>query len=332
MAEILNDRNLALYEEANRIVGTGVVLSSTGFIKPTPTDDSKVTFTTTTTLFTNPVFAWSYSRETEPEIWYDIVLPEGDDGKQLELTLDQYMEHVGLTESTYVTYKVTVTQTRFLKAEASTVLLNPFPENVLNLAYEFKAGQVVLSWNPAVAINYSNTELKVTTNPLDTWDSLELLPDRGYLWSGKASEFSWARPLNNTYYIFAKHKDVNGIYSYEASSVTFTVTDAIDGDNFKVELESSQGNIFKTDQNWETVISAKVYLAGQDVTSDISASRFKWTRSTYPVLPPSGEYPGSIAEDLAWNNYMLTNPAKSFSVTDMDILQRVTYFCEILSE
>ena len=86
---------------------------------------------------------------------------------------------------------------------------------------------------------------------------------------------------------------------------------------FKVEIISKNGLIFKQG-NVNTVLTAKVYENSKDVTDQLNAAVFKWTRVS--------EDP---AADDAWNTEHFGG-TKSISITTDDVRQRATFFCELV--
>jgi len=87
---------------------------------------------------------------------------------------------------------------------------------------------------------------------------------------------------------------------------------------YKVEIFSTQGKIFKNGEG-ATDLIARVYKGTTDITAEIDANNFKWTRVS--ADPDS---------DIIWNN---TNASgtKQITVTDEDVHNRATFNCEILS-
>jgi phage minor structural protein len=87
---------------------------------------------------------------------------------------------------------------------------------------------------------------------------------------------------------------------------------------YKVEIFSTNGSVFKNGQI-NTVLQARVYQGTEDVTDQIDASRFIWTRIS---SDPAG--------DTAWNNAHSTG-TKSITVTSADVNARATFNCAILA-
>lgn len=90
--------------------------------------------------------------------------------------------------------------------------------------------------------------------------------------------------------------------------------------NYSVTVLSSNGTQFKPGTLWTTVIYARVFYAGRDVTDEIDASRFKWTRVS-PVQPP--------VTDAQWNTAHATG-FKQVEVVAFYPYDKATYLCAIL--
>lgn len=100
-----------------------------------------------------------------------------------------------------------------------------------------------------------------------------------------------------------------------------SVTKSIPAVNYDVELESSNGTIFRVGQATNTTIKARVYRNATEVTDSIPASAFKWTRvSMNPREPPY--------DDATWNN-LYQQGYKQISVGVDDVHARATFFCQI---
>lgn len=88
-------------------------------------------------------------------------------------------------------------------------------------------------------------------------------------------------------------------------------------DSYSVEIVSSQGNIFKNGQIG-TTLYAYVKRGAEDITNQINASNFKWTRSS-----------ADAASDAIWNSEH-AGGVKAIAVTSEDVHIRATFSCEIL--
>lgn len=87
---------------------------------------------------------------------------------------------------------------------------------------------------------------------------------------------------------------------------------------YKLEIISTQGNIFKNGQV-STVLEAHVYHGMYDVTDQFDASKFRWTRVS-----------NDAAGDAAWNQEHFGG-TKSIQVTRDDVYIRATFNCELLN-
>lgn len=92
------------------------------------------------------------------------------------------------------------------------------PSNVVALTAAIKPGLVEIKWTAATDPDYDLTELRLGAS----WAAGTVL------WKGAASTFSWPRPTNGAYTIWAAHRDTSGNYSAAPVSVAVTVTNAID--------------------------------------------------------------------------------------------------------
>lgn len=88
-------------------------------------------------------------------------------------------------------------------------------------------------------------------------------------------------------------------------------------DAYRTEILSTQGSTFKNGVV-DTWIYAVVYKGSRDVTSEIDANRFRWTRIS---ANPEG--------DAKWNAKYFSG-VKEIKITIEDVYQRATFNCEIL--
>lgn len=97
-----------------------------------------------------------------------------------------------------------------------------------------------------------------------------------------------------------------------------TVTNVNDGeDSWKVEVISTNGFVFKKGVI-NTVLKAKVYKGGTDVTDLVDESKFRWTRVS-----------DDSAADKIWNDKYFGG-RKTITITTEDVKNRATFFCEII--
>lgn len=94
-----------------------------------------------------------------------------------------------------------------------------------------------------------------------------------------------------------------------------------DGVEYVVKIESSNGNVFKRGEARRTVLSARVFRNGVEVTDEIPTSGFKWFRQSMDPQP-------APYDDSTWN-YNHSSGFKSVEVSVDDVLARATFTCDI---
>lgn len=156
-----------------------------------------------------------------------------------------------------------------------------------------------------------------------------LLPDKEYIISDKEhpyvmryasstpeSEKQYA-PSSNIISLYIEiYKDENRTKLLDSESI-MVLTDGTDGeDSYRVDVLSSQGNIFKNGQI-ETTLYAKVYRGSEDVTEQINASRFRWRRAS-----------SDVEGDNLWNTRN-AGGVKEITITHEDVQVRASFSCEI---
>ena len=110
-----------------------------------------------------------------------------------------------------------------------------------------------------------------------------------------------------------------GLVYLDAYNAQHEVDSVKDNIVYKVEIISSNGNVFKNGQIFST-LEARVYHGVNDVTATIDANRFRWTRVS-----------DDESGDAAWNSAHFSG-TKSVSITPSDVPIRATFQCSILSE
>lgn len=86
--------------------------------------------------------------------------------------------------------------------------------------------------------------------------------------------------------------------------------------SYKVEILSSDGLMFRNG-TISTVLEARIYRGGVDITSTVDANYFQWTRKS--------NYPDA---DTAWNNTW-AGGRKTINITGQDVNHRATFQCEV---
>jgi hypothetical protein len=108
----------------------------------------------------------------------------------------------------------------------------------------------------------------------------------------------------------------NPVLDTEEISVVF------EGEVYTVEVESSNGNMFRPGQASSTILKARVFKNGNEVTDILPHSVFRWRRvSAIPQLPP--------ADDATWNTAYQSG-YKQITINVDDVYARATFFCEII--
>jgi predicted phage tail protein len=97
----------------------------------------------------------------------------------------------------------------------------------------------------------------------------------------------------------------------------------VDGKQFTLGIESSNGTAFKVGQARTTLLSARLFKNGAEVTEETPAGWFRWRRvSIFPQQPPN--------DDASWNASYATG-FKAVSINVDQVLSRATFFCDVIS-
>jgi len=93
------------------------------------------------------------------------------------------------------------------------------------------------------------------------------------------------------------------------------------GKAYTVEIDSSNGNIFKPGEAMSTTLYGHVYLNGVEVTNDLPDSSFTWKRiSFHERLPPDDDYSWNLSHASGY---------RQVNITADSIEARATYTLEI---
>lgn len=103
------------------------------------------------------------------------------------------------------------------------------------------------------------------------------------------------------------------------NKIESSVNDINKNKMYRVEIISSNGNIFKNG-NINTTLSARVYSWDKNITNEIDASRFIWTRKS-----------NNTESDNLWNTSHFGG-SKEITVTADDVYSRATFNVTILDE
>lgn len=104
---------------------------------------------------------------------------------------------------------------------------------------------------------------------------------------------------------------------------TEEISVVFEGEVYIIEIESSNGTIFRPGFSTSTILSARVFKNGLEITNDLPSSLFRWRRVSYTPQPPPND-------DATWNNDHLSG-YKSITVNVDDVKARATFFCELLT-
>jgi hypothetical protein len=109
----------------------------------------------------------------------------------------------------------------------------------------------------------------------------------------------------------------NPVLDTEEISVVF------EGEVYTVDIESSNGTVFRPGQGSNTVLKARVFKNGAEVTDIIPLSTFRWRRvSGIPQPAPN--------DDATWNTIYQGGGYKQISINVDDVYARATFFCDIV--
>ena len=93
--------------------------------------------------------------------------------------------------------------------------------------------------------------------------------------------------------------------------------------NYTLAIESSNGTVFKAGEYGYTLLRARLFKNGAEVTDETPADWFRWGRSSPIPRPPP-------MDDATWNSLYRTG-YKQVQITSDDVLSRATFFCEVTS-
>jgi hypothetical protein len=103
---------------------------------------------------------------------------------------------------------------------------------------------------------------------------------------------------------------------------SFSFAKAKDAVTYNVVIESSNGDTFRPGGSFQTILIARVFKNDEEVTSQLDATKFRWTRISYYPQPPP-------ADDSTWNQ-TYSSGYKSIVLSISDVWQRATFHCDIL--
>lgn len=123
----------------------------------------------------------------------------------------------------------------------------------------------------------------------------------------------------------------NAVYKNSANGKSYVLTGTPlawqvyleDGQLFQLTVESSNGTTFRVGQSVTTLLKARLFKNGAEVTDVTPTGWFRWRRvSAIPMSPPN--------DDASWNAAYSTG-YRQVAVSVDDVAARATFFCDILS-
>lgn len=97
--------------------------------------------------------------------------------------------------------------------------------------------------------------------------------------------------------------------------------DGASGVAYTVVVSSSNGTVFRVGQGRQTVLSARVFLNGADVTDTLPTTAFTWRRTSVVGRPPPND-------DATWNTQYQSG-YKQVTVSVDDVNSQATFTCDI---
>jgi len=97
----------------------------------------------------------------------------------------------------------------------------------------------------------------------------------------------------------------------------------VDGQLFLLTIESTNGTVFRVGQSTSTLLRARLFKNGAEVTDVTPTGWFRWRRvSALPQAPPN--------DDAAWNALYVTGYTQ-VSINVDSVYARATFFCDVIS-
>lgn len=123
----------------------------------------------------------------------------------------------------------------------------------------------------------------------------------------------------------------NAVYKNTLDGKSYVLTGAplawveylADGQLFLLTIESTNGTIFRVGQNTSTLLKARLFKNGAEVTDVTPEAWFRWRRvSALPQAPPN--------DDATWNASYQSG-YRQISINVDAVYARATFFCDIVS-
>lgn len=123
----------------------------------------------------------------------------------------------------------------------------------------------------------------------------------------------------------------NAVYKNSTDGQSYVLTGSplgwvvylVDGKSFTVTIESTNGTIFRPGAGSSTVLKARLFKNGAEVTDQTPLGWFRWRRvSAIPQASPN--------DDATWNS-LYASGYNQVTINVDDVYARATFFCDIIS-
>ena len=153
-----------------------------------------------------------------------------------------------------------------------------------------------------------------SVTPLECYSTLGFVKD----WSVDVPD-----PIRTSYSVTIEGIAQADVVISPGEPLTLTGAEAlVASGNYDLKIESSLGTEFRYGQNTQTLLTARVFRNGEEVTADLPESWFRWRRtSRYPQQPPN--------DDDTWNAAYRSG-YKAISISVDDVLCRAVFFCTLI--
>jgi len=88
-----------------------------------------------------------------------------------------------------------------------------------------------------------------------------------------------------------------------------------------LQVISSFGTVFRMSEPFETTLRVQVLKGGNDITDSFLDSDFRWYRTS-----------SDSHSDALWNNQQQSKGTKELVITQNDVTEKSTFFCELIKE
>lgn len=331
MAALLHSRN-KLLAAAVRIVGasvslnTGVAFAFTVPKLSTTTIPGTITVTAEVSRFTSPTYSWWYRFSKDEDFteiagvsgyWYNIEgnkdfldAAVGSSSVQLKVVVSE------ATQQAEDTITIPI-----LRDGASSVLLQL--SNDALVVPSSSAGVVDDATYPMLtsSILVYNGDLDDSSNWTVTLGNIpdgllaEIVDGNVVRITNISSSFS-----SGMLEVLA---DRQGYAQLKKSLSVTKITEGEDAVAYTVEIESTNGTVFRVGERRQTMLIARVFRNGVEVTDELASANFRWWRVSLDPPPPP------LESDEAWairHKYGF----KQVLVDVDDVLSKATFHCEII--